>query len=208
VRDVASLGDQNDDVRAGAATALLPAVPAMLAHADTVGVAALVAALTEALTVLDDLTASTAAMVALLGRGAPLATRPGKVCADMLMWGCPSASTRGGCRGDAASARDERVSVGRHRAPVFACLPALSAPWAASASALLQRLWPFFRHPVTPVRLALLRIVLPLCALGAVGTSVSVATELLAQLFQSLLVEPESVCACVRVGLQTGPRRR
>lgn len=64
---VPSLADANDDVRAGAAAALLPAVPAVLAHPDGVVVTALVAALTDALAILDDLTASTAAIVALLG---------------------------------------------------------------------------------------------------------------------------------------------
>ena len=62
-------------------------------------------------------------------------------------------------------------------------------------SALLDRLWPFFRHPVVAVRLAVLRILPELAHDGAVpmASDAALASELLTQLFQTFLLEEQPV---------------
>lgn len=74
-------------------------------------------------------------------------------------------------------------------------------------SALLERLWPFFRHPVVAVRLAVLRILPELAHVGAVpmASDAALAAELLAQLFQTFLLEEQSVRSANRPPLGPVP---
>ena len=92
----------------------------------------------------------------------------------------------------ARSARGDSRSRAAGSAPP---LPRDGPPLAFRPTALLGQLWPFFRHPIEAVRRSVLATVL--CLLGARGgapVAPDVVAELLAQLFQTMLIEQSAVC--------------
>jgi len=74
--------------------------------------------------------------------------------------------------------------------------------------AFLERLWPFFRHPIAAVRRSVLQIVPALVRAGgaALLSSPAVVAELLALLFQTYLVEEHAVRRG-RLAALAGPSR-